>query len=924
MNHVTAVRGFLRPILAGLIIGVFGLGGCIRPKDALFGEGTIKPVGEEEGRCEVRPPFEPNFEPELEWHWSGSTVMPTHNQVMMTPVVVDVNGDGVPDVVFNSFAGGEYSFNGVLRAISGDDGHDLWTVTDPTLQVRGAASLAAGDIDHDGLVELCTVPESGSGVICFENDGTFKFRVSGPALNWGGPSFADLNGDGNVEILAGNYVYSNTGAVLWVGADGLGGVLHAGTGPISFAADLDQDGLLEVINDRAIYRHDGSFKCVNTSINHGLAGVGNFDADPYGEVVIVSQGSVFLMDDDCRLLWRASIPGGGQGGAPNIADFDGDGRPEVGVAGASRYVVLETDGSIRWTSATQDLSSNRTGSSTFDFEGDGRAEVIYGDEVRLRIYDGATGVIRFEVPHSSGTTYENPVIVDVDGDDNAEIVMPSNNYHIPTVTGIRVFRDRRDGWVNTRPIWNQHAYSVTNVNDDGTIPAHPATNWLSPGPNTFRSNSQGSGSTSPFAAADLIVGEVMSACDRATETLHLQARVVNQGDAATSAGLQVAFYRGNPTAGGSLLGVATLDEVLPAGASAVVDLPLLPAPGGTAEIWAVADNDGAGNGRELECREDNNAGSAEVDLTCRSNIPPVALCRDVVVSADAACLGQASIDAGSYDPDRQPGTFTLTQSPPGPFVLGSHAVTLTVSDGLESASCAATVTVIDDTPPALTCPSDQRLECVAGGASASFSPQANDNCGPLTLACEPASGTSFPLGSNVVTCQATDGAGRQTSCQFVVTVEDTQPPTTGGDQGLVLWPPNHKYHSITLADCAGAAEDVCTGSLPTAEYGRITYVTSDETEDDNGNGDGRSCDDILLVGPTEVAVRAEREGTSDGRVYRLHYELRDLAGHVTPGSCTVSVPHDQSGRVAIDSGAVFCVGSGCPSGTGGSPLCAGN
>jgi len=113
-------------------------------------------------RCAVKPPFTPNFEPEVEWAWTGSTVMPEHSNVMMTPVVVDVNGDGVSDVVFNSYAGTNYDTNGILRAISGANGQDLWTVTDPVYRVRGAASIAAGDIDHDGKVEICTVPETGA------------------------------------------------------------------------------------------------------------------------------------------------------------------------------------------------------------------------------------------------------------------------------------------------------------------------------------------------------------------------------------------------------------------------------------------------------------------------------------------------------------------------------------------------------------------------------------------------------------------------------------------------------------------------------------------------------------------------------------------------------------------------------------------
>jgi choice-of-anchor A domain-containing protein len=311
--------------------------------------------------------------------------------------------------------------------------------------------------------------------------------------------------------------------------------------------------------------------------------------------------------------WRRRWP-------PNIADFDNDGQAEIGVAGRSFYVVFETNGGVKWQSPTRDFSSQRTGSSTFDFEGDGRAEVIYGDEVRLRIYDGATGAIRFDVQHASGTIYENPVIVDVDGDNNAEIVMPANNYAFQGPTGIRVFRDRRDGWVNTRKIWNQHAYSVTNVNDDGTIPAQPATNWLTSGLNTFRSNSQGTGTTSPFAAADLVAGEVAASCDGSPDQVVISARVRNQGDAAASAGLKVAFYQGNPAAGGTLLGVAALPQVLPAQGSAIASIDLSPAPGGTADVFVVADDDGTVTGREQECREDNNTASARVSLACASCI----------------------------------------------------------------------------------------------------------------------------------------------------------------------------------------------------------------------------------------------------------------------------------------------------------------
>ncbi|MCE9672904.1 HYR domain-containing protein [Myxococcus stipitatus] len=730
------------------------------------------------GECQVIPPFDPNFEPELEWAWTGSPVMPTHNQVMMTPIVVEVNGDGVPDVVFSTFTGGDYTTNGVLRAISGADGSDLWTVTDPALRVRGAASVAGADIDGDGRVELCAIPESGTGFICFENTGAFKFRTTVSSNNWGGVSFSDLDGDGTVEIINGNHVFTNTGVVKWVAPTAFSGPV----GSISYAVDLDGDGLQEVIIGSSIYRHDGTLKCQNTAAPAALTGVANFDADPAGEVVLVHGGRVSLMDDDCAILWTQVLPGGGTGGAPNIADFDADGQPEIGVAGASRYAVFETHGAVKWSSPTQDNSSNVTGSSTFDFEGDGKAEVIYGDELRLRIYDGATGAVRFDVQHASGTTYENPLVVDVDGDDNAEIVVAANNYAFSGPNGIRVFRDRKDGWVNTRRIWNQHAYSVTHINDDGTVPASYVANWLTPGLNTFRANTQGTGNTSPYAAADLVVSEVSSACDRTTGTLHLNARVVNQGDAATSAGMHVAFYLGNPTAGGTLLGVATLAAVLPAGGDALVTLALPTPPGGTGDVWAVADDDGTGTGRETECIETNNTRNAPLDLACSTNTPPVAVCRDVTVNAGpSTCGAPANVDDGSHDPDQHPGPFSVSQSPPGPFAVGTHAVTLTVSDGQATDSCTATVTVVDVTPPTIVCPAERIVDATGpDGAYVTPAPAtAADACGATVSG--PAAGV-YPLGTTAVTYTATDAAGHTASCATAIHVvkRDATPP------GLVM------------------------------------------------------------------------------------------------------------------------------------------
>ncbi|HEX8706394.1 MAG TPA: FG-GAP-like repeat-containing protein, partial [Myxococcaceae bacterium] len=568
--------------------------------------GTSNLDGEGEG-CEVIPPFTPNFEPELQWEWTGSPTLPEFKQVMMTPIVVEVNGDGVPDIVFSTFAGTDWSV-GVLRAISGNDGHDLWANTDPAHRIKAAAGLAAGDIDGDGLVEICGIPSNGRGIICYENDGTFKFRSVEDAFDyneWGGPSLADLDGDGTVEILDGNRVYSNTGALKWVGSDGMGGAQY--TGPTSFGADINQDGKQELVNGRAVYKHDGSLQCANDTIPQGTAAVGNFDGDIQGEIVVAGHTKVSLLDDNCALRWTATIPGGcadGCGGAPILADVDNDGLPEVAVSGDNAFSVFETDGTLKWTSPIQDWSSGKASAAAFDFEDDGQIELVFADEVALRIYNGKTGAVRFQTRHSTGTTHENPVIADVDGDFAADIVVATNNIAYPPYNGIRVYHDRLEGWARTRRIWNQHAYSMTNVNNNGTIPAQPVSHWRRPKLNVFHSNAAnylGEGDN-PYAAADLLSANVSAECGEGG-TLLLSAQVRNEGESSVAPGIRVAFYRGNPASGGTLLGVATTSQALPAGGSTVVTLTVASPPGGTAEIFVVADDDGTGTGREDECRE---------------------------------------------------------------------------------------------------------------------------------------------------------------------------------------------------------------------------------------------------------------------------------------------------------------------------------
>ena len=196
-----------------------------------------------------------------------------------------------------------------------------------------------------------------------------------------------------------------------------------------------------------------------------------------------------------------------------------------------------------------------TGSTVFDLDGNGKFEVIYRDETRLRIYRGEDGFVLYELPLSSITFNEQPVVADVDRDGNAEIIVSSDvadGVSVPSRTrGIRVIGDANDNWVAARAIWNQHQYSIGNINDDGTIPLVADPSWLSH--NTYRANI--APVAGAFASPDLSASQITVDLG-GWPTITATARVGNGGTTFAAGGVPVSFYDGDPLAGGQLLGTA--------------------------------------------------------------------------------------------------------------------------------------------------------------------------------------------------------------------------------------------------------------------------------------------------------------------------------------------------------------------------------
>ena len=218
-------------------------------------------------------------EPALKFTYSDTALF---GGTLTQPIVIDLNKDGVPEIVFIS----QGPFGTCkLIAVHGNDGSLAFsingfqpTATPPIVLCDPFTELAAGDIDGDGFPEIIAVDAfDGSNpatdifrrqLIAFNHDGTHKWTsedILSKAVVGGGlitstagmrkPVIADLDGDGIPEIVVGysgrvasspgvadeDFVtaFDNQGRILWTVRGGGSGGDASGALVVQ---DIDLDG----------------------------------------------------------------------------------------------------------------------------------------------------------------------------------------------------------------------------------------------------------------------------------------------------------------------------------------------------------------------------------------------------------------------------------------------------------------------------------------------------------------------------------------------------------------------------------------------------------------------------------------------------------------------------------------------------------
>ncbi|MDN3401554.1 choice-of-anchor A family protein [Pseudoalteromonas sp. APC 3213] len=448
----------------------------------------------------VAQPISP-FAMEQKWHWNSSDFMPEYNQVMTTPVVGQLNDDNhdglinendVADVIVVTFSSTNTS-NGILRALSGVDGTELWDYQNGQIYSDARYSPALADLDNDGFVEIVLSDRNSDTISVIDHLGNVKKSInkfspkSGRSI--GSVSISDMNNDGVADIAVGDAVFTYENEVLF----------SYGWAPAPIMFDSNDDGIQELFANSTLFDTNGAVLWTYPSLEKSwFSSVANLDSDYQPELIVSipatastgEKSSLAALEHNGNVKWQIDTTTAPGGGVQSISNFLENGELGIVYANYNSVKMIDTTGNEKWSVEIDDSFSGKIGVSAYDFNGDGIDEVIVQDHFKVKVLNGVNGELLSSIDNSTATLWEYPIVVDLEGDDNAELITVSNNYDSKynINNGVTVYgaADNSKPWKNATRIWNQHSYHQTNINQDGTLPTYELPSWLNN--NTYRSS----------------------------------------------------------------------------------------------------------------------------------------------------------------------------------------------------------------------------------------------------------------------------------------------------------------------------------------------------------------------------------------------------------------------------------------------------
>jgi hypothetical protein len=274
---------------------------------------------------------------------------------------------------------------------------------------------------------------------------------------------------------------------------------------------------------------------------------------------------------------------------------------------------------------------------------------------------------------------------------------------------------------------------------------------------------------------------------------------------------------------------------------AVVTSACAPAPGSTFPVGSTP----------IHCTATDshgNTGTADFTVVVTDTTPP-ALTVPATIHAEATSAAGASVDYTVSASDLVDGAIPPSCTPASgyTFPLGTTTVDCTATDNHgNSTTKHFDVVVGDTTPPTLTVPATIHVVASSpAGAVVMYTATADDVVdGPVAPSCAPASGTTFPVGTTTVTCQAADIHGNSATKSFdVVVAAPNMPPSADAGGPYTV----DEGGSVTVS-----------ASATDPEHGPLTYAWD---LDNNGSfetpGQSVSFSAAALDGPATQTIRVQ-------------------------------------------------------------------
>ncbi|MDR0700646.1 MAG: FG-GAP-like repeat-containing protein, partial [Tannerella sp.] len=430
---------------------------------------------------------------------------------LATPFVGDLDGDSRSEVVVPGKM--VETVHGRASAILiFDDALKLKkTITLPSplmMPAYNTMTFLIADTDNDGLGEIvfCTADKR---VRCYGYDkatAAWSQRWMSNSVYGGGVDtcasliVADINGDGYAEILASDKIFAGESGkeLVTLPAGGRGFSLGSPASYMPVFADVDNDGIQEVVAGRTVYKititnRNGTTGNAATVLAQAPAGLpdgftavsdNDMDGDP--DVIVTggygnNRAVMYVWDGATSAQIGNTVTVTSNGNSisrASVGDINGDKSPEIAFTYVNMLVAYRynpTTGSFGSPVINLKVSdpSGATAISLFDFDQNGKMEMVYRDNGTLYIIEN--GVLKTSNPCSSDTHTEYPVIVDLDRDGHADILVSgkvSGNIRIIRYGPVRS-GSGTGNWAPARKVWNQYSYNSIHITDRLRVPAFP-------------------------------------------------------------------------------------------------------------------------------------------------------------------------------------------------------------------------------------------------------------------------------------------------------------------------------------------------------------------------------------------------------------------------------------------------------------------